>query len=233
MAGRGASKPQQAAPAGAVSAPARSQKAANLDNSPAMVEKLHAAAKNGDVGEVQRLLGQGIDPDGQSRDGSTALYYAADKGQKQVVEALLGASADPNIGQGDKTPMVAAFSRGHKDILSLLFASTFSTLDNAVGGGVQAVNAMAQSQGFDRTISPLDDEAPNTAHDELREMTTKLSRLGKTELASDWSNSKMPHDIVLPENADSDMAREEQVRMAMQTLVNQKREEEEKKKGAN
>jgi len=49
---------------------------------------LHAAASSGSTSTLQRLLDAGAAPNGQDRDGSTALHVAAEKGEDQVTKRV-------------------------------------------------------------------------------------------------------------------------------------------------
>ena len=86
---------------------------------------LWTAAANGQTAramlEVLRLLEHGSDIDEKTSSGETALYAAADRGHRAVVELLLGKGADVNIRtkQGD-TPLLRALLHGHVAIAELL-----------------------------------------------------------------------------------------------------------------
>ena len=58
---------------------------------------LTAAAAAGNVPAVRRLLAQGVDPNGFDRHGWTALMWAVRFDREAATQALLDASADPNL----------------------------------------------------------------------------------------------------------------------------------------
>merc|ERR1712087_997903 len=91
-----------------------SRKAANLHTSPQSVEQLVQACRSGDNESVKRLLAASVDPDGKSKDGTTPLLAAVAQGHLAIVQSLIGAGADPTIGNGSNNPMTVAFQKGHQ-----------------------------------------------------------------------------------------------------------------------
>jgi outer membrane protein assembly factor BamB len=61
-----------------------------------LTDKLHDAARRGDVKEVKALLDKGTNVNVRTRYGATALWMAAYKGRVDVIELLLSRKADPN-----------------------------------------------------------------------------------------------------------------------------------------
>src|SRR5262245_54176544 len=57
-------------------------------------EALAAAARTGDAVTVTKLLDEGVDVNTKFRYGATALSYAADHGQLEVVKVLLARGAN-------------------------------------------------------------------------------------------------------------------------------------------
>jgi ankyrin repeat protein len=57
---------------------------------------LHAAAAQGDAGEIERLLAAGEKPNVQDSHGRTPLHVAAHFGHRAAAQALLKAGANPN-----------------------------------------------------------------------------------------------------------------------------------------
>ncbi|HEX9187877.1 MAG TPA: ankyrin repeat domain-containing protein, partial [Vicinamibacteria bacterium] len=82
------------------------------------VDALFAAARAGDAVEVARLLDAGVSADARGRYGTTALFFAADKGHLAVVELLLARGADAAVRDTfyDGTPLTWALERGHAAI---------------------------------------------------------------------------------------------------------------------
>ena len=59
-------------------------------------EQLHVAAQDGDLGEAQRLLNEGHQPNIFDELGKTPLHYAAERGYLDVMRLLLASGADVN-----------------------------------------------------------------------------------------------------------------------------------------
>ena len=96
-------------------------------------QDLLVAVGAGDVKAVGRALGCGANPDAVDIDGSTsklnknasALYIAAKRGDDGVVEALLTAGADPELGKKGKrgshiTVLYVAASKGYAGVVQML-----------------------------------------------------------------------------------------------------------------
>ena len=64
-----------------------------------------AAAKNGRMEVVNKLLDQKVNVDAQSKHGVTALMLAAENNQGEIVDLLLKKNADPNL--QDQTRVVS------------------------------------------------------------------------------------------------------------------------------
>lgn len=65
------------------------------------------AARAGDVLEVQRLVGTGVDVKAKDADGNTALHWASQSGNVRSMKILLAAGADVNAKNvGLATPLM-------------------------------------------------------------------------------------------------------------------------------
>jgi outer membrane protein assembly factor BamB len=81
------------------------------------------AARNGDLETVKKGIESGVDVDAKSAYGATALFFACDRGQEDVVNFLLEKGADPNAKDTfyKATPVTWSMSQENKAItLSLI-----------------------------------------------------------------------------------------------------------------
>jgi ankyrin repeat protein len=85
--------------------------------------RLHYAALEGDVGKVEALLSEGLNPGAPDDDGSTPLHAAVQSGSLPACAALLkaGAAVDARDANGNTPLSTAVFeSRGKGDLIKLL-----------------------------------------------------------------------------------------------------------------
>ena len=86
-----------------------------------VVSSLLDDAKSGDLEAVKKAVNSGADLEQSSKDGYTALIYAAAKGHKEVVEYLLKVGADPRAKDIDgMTALMYAEKKGHAQIAKML-----------------------------------------------------------------------------------------------------------------
>ena len=102
-------------------------------------DEFRRAARNGDLQKVKQGIEAGIDVDAKSAYGATALFFACDRGQEEVVNYLLDQGADPNIKDTfyKATPVTWSMSGENQNItLSLIeHGGDFDAiLINAVSG---------------------------------------------------------------------------------------------------
>lgn len=107
---------------------------------------LQEAVIEGDFNLVSSLLHKGENPNAFSKDGFTALHYAAAHGHLNILKLLLECHADPYIGGGvyDALPIHLAALHKQENILNhLMYVSQLDLVDNeganlihwAVGAG--------------------------------------------------------------------------------------------------
>ncbi|MEM9410606.1 MAG: PQQ-binding-like beta-propeller repeat protein [Planctomycetota bacterium] len=99
-----------------------------------------SAARNGDLVVVGKALDTGIDVNSKTDYGATALFFACDRGQLEMVNYLLKRGADPNIKDTfyNATPVTWAQMKSHSDII-------ISLLKNG-GDGADAILLSAVSR---------------------------------------------------------------------------------------
>lgn len=83
------------------------------------------AAGEGDGETVEKLLASGVDVNGKSKDGETALHVSAIRGDLRTVRALLvaGAEVDARTPKGSTiymTPSMWTVYHGHQEMFKLL-----------------------------------------------------------------------------------------------------------------
>jgi len=90
---------------------------------------LHQAASKGDMATVKTLLEHGAKVDQTDNLGRTPLYFAAQRGAKEVVQLLLAKGADPthrSLLSPGNTPMHMAAQNGHDGILEMFLAANIT-----------------------------------------------------------------------------------------------------------
>ena len=80
------------------------------------------AAMRGDLEAVTDLLRRGADVNASHGDGMTALHWASERGDLEIVEALLFAGAFPDAAtrNGEYSPLHLAAKAGHGQIVRTL-----------------------------------------------------------------------------------------------------------------
>ncbi len=90
------------------------------------------AARNGDLEHVRAALESGIDVNVKTNYGATALFFACDRGQAEVVKFLLEHDADPNIKDTfyNATPVAWAQMKGNSGIVLMLLRNGAKDADS-------------------------------------------------------------------------------------------------------
>ncbi len=83
---------------------------------------LREAAREGDPARVAELLAGGVPVDAPNRYGATALFFAADRGHLDVVQALVEAGASLAVSDRfyQMTPLSRAAGSGHREVVLYL-----------------------------------------------------------------------------------------------------------------
>lgn len=101
-------------------------------------EDIHEAARQGDLEKIKSALAAGVEVDAPTRYGATALFFACDRGHREVVDFLLEKGADPNTKDTfyNATPMTWAQSKGHKDIVIKLLNNGGKNASGVLSGAI-------------------------------------------------------------------------------------------------
>jgi len=84
-------------------------------------DQLFQSALNGDSGEVQKLLENGVNVNNRDQEGRTALMYAAFNGHDKIIETLLKYETDLNLRDNNgRTALMFAASGSSPNSVKLL-----------------------------------------------------------------------------------------------------------------
>ena len=120
-------------------------------------QTLLAAAEQGEISVVERLLANGVDANVKRDDGWTPLLLATEGGYLEVVSTLLANNADPNEPNNiGLAPIHIAAKNGYGDILVLLLRSGVDV--NAVGSDDVTALMLAAQAGHADIVKRLIEE---------------------------------------------------------------------------
>ena len=114
-----------------------------------LVIPMTTAAFHGRLTVVRALIDRGVDVNGLSVDGETALMLAVDRGHEDVVFALLDHGADINMKSRDDgwTPLMYAAAHGYRRILRRLLYDGADLEAVNVSGDTALTIAMVENGG--------------------------------------------------------------------------------------
>ena len=132
------------------------------------------AARLGDAAAVKALLRNGADVNAAQGDGMTALHWAAQKGDTELVAMLLsaGASVRATTRLGGYTPMHLASQAGHPRVVAALLAAG-SPADGRTATGASPLMLAARSGSVDTATRLIENGA---------DINAKESTYGQTAL---------------------------------------------------
>jgi len=115
-------------------------------------EEFFAAARKGDIAAVTAFLDKGVNVNEKTRYGATALSYACDHGNVELVKLLLERGADVNVKDTfyGEVPLGWALSKGNAQIVRLLLDKNASGIERALTSGVQDGNVEIVKAVLDR-----------------------------------------------------------------------------------
>jgi len=136
-------------------------------------QALFAAVQNSDLAAARAALDAGVDVNAVNDYGSTALFFAADRGNAEITRLLLERGADPNVEDTfyGATPVGWAMSNDHADIALIL-------LQHGAGGVAQVV---LQSVRNSDTATALAAIATGPLPSSARDEALKLAEEGGDE----------------------------------------------------
>jgi ankyrin repeat protein len=115
-------------------------------------EEFLAAARKGDLASVKAMLDAGLDVNTKTRYGATALSYACDRGNVELVKLLIERGANVNAQDSfyGATPLTWAADKGHAEIVRLLLEKGARGVDMVIMVGVQRGNPAIVKAALDR-----------------------------------------------------------------------------------
>jgi hypothetical protein len=105
-------------------------------------EDLLTAVRKGDAVRVKELLAQGADVNAKSPYGATGLFFAADRGNMEIMKILLDHGADVKVKDTfyGATAVTWAVNKGNVDIVTLLLNKGAPGAEDALELGVSKAN---------------------------------------------------------------------------------------------
>lgn len=113
----------------------------------AAVTPIVDSAKSGDAETLRTLLRNGGDADEVQADGRSALHFAADEGNLELVRMLIHAGANVDVGTriGAYTPLHMASRNGHAEVMRALLAAGANLRAATTNSGVLPLHLAAAS----------------------------------------------------------------------------------------
>jgi hypothetical protein len=135
-------------------------------------EQLQDAARKGDAAAVKKLLDGGVDVNTKFRYGTTAIFFACDAGQIEVVKVLLDHGADLSVKDTfyGMTPLALAVSPprkktpAHNEIAKLLIAKGAPGKDMALSAAIDD-----DDEGLAKVVLDSGGLTPDALSDALEE----------------------------------------------------------------
>ncbi len=125
---------------------------------------IHDAAKSGDLGQVQKLVVNGVDVNEKAIRDETPLIVAAIAGNGEIVNYLLQRGADINArNSSGLSSLHAAAYAGHTDIVALLVAKGADVNDASNRYGVTPLHVASEENHIETVQALLRLDADATA----------------------------------------------------------------------
>jgi len=146
-------------------------------------DELLAAARKGDVAAVRSLLDKGVDVNSKSHYGATALSFACDRGNLEMVTLLIERGADVNVKDTfyGATPISWAANNGHVEIVKLLLDKGAKGVDDILMEGVRSKNLAMTKVALDKggiTPATLTTALSSATKEKQTEIVDMLKKAG-------------------------------------------------------
>lgn len=171
-------------------------------------EQLWEASRQGELERVTQIIDSGVDVNSKTEYGSTALFYACDRGHKDLVKYLLEKGADPNAKDSfyNATPMTWAQMNSQNEIIGMLLKSGADGADDMLQAAVQSSSvdlAKAVLESGAVTASGLRDAKEKVEGSESDELKTLFAEI-KVEAAPELVFTEEMAQIYLGQYVNSD-----------------------------
>jgi ankyrin repeat protein len=148
-------------------------------------QRLTAAVKEGRLADVTALIKERVNVNTPEADGTTALHWAAEHSNEDIVDLLIQAGARPNVTNDyGMTPLALASRNGNVAIVRALLKADAAP-NTVLSTGETAIMAAARA-GSSEVVSLLVDAGAN--------LTTRENAAGQTALM--WAAAEGHTDVV-------------------------------------
>src|ERR1700704_5747325 len=115
-------------------------------------EDLLTAVRKGDAGRVKALLAQGADVNAKSPYGATPLFFAADRGNMEIMKILLDHGADVKVKDTfyGATAVTWAVNKSNVDMVTLLLNKGAPGAEDGLELGVSKANVELVKAALER-----------------------------------------------------------------------------------
>jgi ankyrin repeat protein len=117
--------------------------AVSLTRAADLTDDLLAATRKGDAAKVKALLDMGVSVNAKSSYGQTALFFACDRGNLEIVKLLVDRGADMNVEDTfyHASALSWAAQKDHAEIVKILLDHGAKSPGDVVMMGVQMEKA--------------------------------------------------------------------------------------------
>jgi hypothetical protein len=129
---------------------------AKVDPKAELNDELLAATRKGDLPQVKALLAKGADVNAKSPYGSTALFFACDRGHTEIAKLLIEKGADVNVEDTfyHATALTWATMNKRLDAIKLLLDHGAKSAGDVLQAGVQFGNPQIVKIALDAKSGP-------------------------------------------------------------------------------